>query len=126
MNSACLALDKTSRRRHDNDLEVQPQRPMLNVVEVELDALGQVRVTPPAVYLRPPGDTALYHVLFHVAREPVLELFDEVGPFGTRSDDGHLTFQYIDELGQLIQAGTTQEATEARSTRIALGCPVRP
>ena len=50
------ALEQTADEREPHDLEVERHRPVLDVVEVVLDALLERRVAAPAVDLRPAGD----------------------------------------------------------------------
>src|SRR6202023_3803110 len=64
------------------DLEVEGQGPVLDVVEVVLDALLDRGVAAPAVHLRPAGDAGLDAVAEHVARDLVLELAHEAGTLG--------------------------------------------
>src|SRR3954470_24747977 len=53
--------------RHQQDLEVEPQSPVLDVVVVPLDALGERGLAPKPVHLRPPRDPRLDAVAVLVA-----------------------------------------------------------
>src|SRR5882672_1083525 len=57
-----MFLAETSEERQDQDLHVEQQRPVLDVVQVVLDALLDRGVAAPAVYLRPARDAALHAV----------------------------------------------------------------
>src|SRR6478609_1046158 len=83
-----------SEHRQPHDFEVQSQRPVLDVIEIEFDAFFERRVAAPAVDLRPPGNARLHFVAQHVLGDAVLELLDEEGPLGTRSDDRHIAPQH--------------------------------
>src|SRR5580765_7944130 len=52
--------------RQPDDFEVETDRPVLDVVEVVLDALVERRVAAPAVHLRPAGHAGLHLVAQHV------------------------------------------------------------
>ena len=116
-----------------HDLEIERQRPVLDVVQVELDALFERRVAAPAVHLRPAGDAGLDLVPQHVLRDAVLELFDEERPLGPRADDGHVAAQHVPELRQLVEVEPAQPAADAsspadrrRAPRSARSRPRRP
>src|SRR5262249_36233186 len=72
--------------RHPEDPEVEGERPVLDVVEVVLDPLGEARVSAPGVHLGPARDAGPYAVTQHVLRELLLELADELGPLRPRAD----------------------------------------
>src|SRR4051794_11169775 len=82
--------------RHENDLGVEPERPVLDVEVVPLDPLAQRRVpeafraAPDPVHLRPAGDARLHAVPLVVAMDRPLECLDELGALGTRPDEAHL------------------------------------
>src|SRR3954470_23566113 len=59
--------------REPHDLEVEADRPVLDVVEVVFDALLERRIAAPPVDLRPPGDAGLHLVPEHVLRDAVPE-----------------------------------------------------
>src|SRR6476660_8940250 len=63
---------KSSQYGQPHDLQIERQRPVLNVVEIELDALFERRVAPPAVDLGPARDAGLHFVAKHVLRYAVL------------------------------------------------------
>src|SRR5690606_41009748 len=100
--------------RLQHDLDVPQQRPVPDVMQVVFDAflhfLQGIGFTPPAVDLRPAGDTWLDLVAQHVA----LDLFPVelvVGHrMGSRPHDRHAALQHIEELGQFIQRGPSQES----------------
>src|SRR5690349_12638593 len=85
-----------------HDLEVERQRPVLDVVEIELDALFERCVAAPAVDLGPAGDASLHLVAEHVGRNAVLELLDEERSLGARPDDGHVAAEHVPELRHLV------------------------
>src|SRR5258708_3484332 len=64
--------------REPHDLQVERDRPVLDVIQVVLDALLERGVAAPAVHLRPARDSGLHLVAQHVLRDAVFELLDEV------------------------------------------------
>ena len=85
--SVGVLLEKAFDERQPHDLQVEPDRPVLDVVQVVLDPLFDRRVAAPAVDLRPAGDSGLYLVAQHVLRDLVLELLDKQRPLGPRPHD---------------------------------------
>ena len=112
--------------REPHDLEVETERPVLDVVEVVLDALLDRRVAAPAVDLGPAGDPRLHLVPQHVLRVAVLELLDEVRALGPRPDQRHVAPQHVPELGQLVDVEAPEEAAERRAARVFLVGPDGP
>src|SRR6516164_5120340 len=84
------------------DFQIEPETPALDVVEIVLDPLCDRRVAPPAVDLRPARDTRLDLVTEHIAGHPAPELFDEARPLGPGADETHLAAQHVHELRQLV------------------------
>src|SRR5262245_63004246 len=66
VTSVCVPLEEDPRQRQRDDLNVQPERPALDVLEVVLDALLQRRVAAPSFDLRPAR-----HARLDLVREPV-------------------------------------------------------
>ena len=102
---ACL-WTKPLTQGQPHDLEVEPQRPVLDVVEVVLDALLDRGVAAPAVDLRPAGEAGLHLVAQHVLRDPLLELLDEERPLGrgpTSVMSPRSTFQNCGSSSRLVR-----------------------
>src|SRR5688572_22153483 len=51
--SICVPLSEAAEQRQDQDLDVEEERPVLDVVQVALQPLLDRGVAPPAVHLRP-------------------------------------------------------------------------
>src|SRR5918999_5584899 len=83
----CLPCKDAAEERHPHDLEVERHRPVLDVIEIEFDALFERGIAAPPVDLRPAGDARLDLMAQHVLREPVLELIDEERPLRARADN---------------------------------------
>src|SRR5262249_27756465 len=82
-----MLVEEAPEQREPHDLQVEADRPVLDVVEVVLDPLLDRRVAAPAVDLRPAGQPRLHLVAKHVRGDAMLELFDEVRTLGPRADD---------------------------------------
>src|SRR3974390_1595321 len=95
--------EKPSRERAGQDLEIEQQRPVLDVVEIELDPLLDAGLTPQAVDLGPAGDAGLDLVAQVVARDPAAELFEEDRALGAGPDERHVPAQDVEQLGKLVE-----------------------
>ena len=87
--------------------EIQPDAPVMHVPAIHLYALGVVDVAASAG-LPHAGDTGKDRVV-------LLDIFPIPRDFflndGAWSDEAHLTFEDIQELRQLIEAGLSEEGT---------------
>src|SRR5215210_5767815 len=99
----------------EQDLDVEPERPVLDVVVVPLDPVGEGRLAAEAVDLGPAGDPRLDAVPFRVAVDASLEALDVVHPLGTRADERHLADEDVPELRQLVEREAPEEASDARA-----------
>src|SRR3954467_3161494 len=81
--SICVLL-QPAEKREAHDLDVERDRPVLDVIQIVLDPLFQRRVAAPAVDLCPARDPGFHLVTKHVLRDAMLELLDEVWTFRTR------------------------------------------
>ena len=125
---AFLALS-TAMRRLGQDVEVEKDRPVLDVVEVVLDAaldlLLRVGLAAPAADLRPAGDPRLDPVAREIAVhglviEPVLGL--GVDRVRARSHQRQIALhRHVDELRQFVDRGLAQEGADPGDARVALG-----
>ena len=85
--------------------EIQPHAPIMHVPAVHLYALGIVDITSSAG-LPHAGDAGKDGVvLFDIFSIPRDFFLDD----GTGSDEAHLAFEDVQELGQLIEAGLSKE-----------------
>src|SRR3712207_1548857 len=80
------------------DLQVEPERPVLDVVVVPLDPVRQRGLAAQAVDLGPAGDPRAHAVAVVVAAHAPLEQLDELGALRPRADDAHLAPQDVEEL----------------------------
>src|SRR3546814_7673575 len=103
------------------DSEVERERPVLDVEKVVLDApldlFHGVGLSAPAVHLRPAGDARLHPVARRVGVDGFL--VEPPGGLGggrvrARPDQRHVASEHVDELRQLVEAGSSQEAPDPR------------
>lgn len=96
--------------------EIQPDAPVMHVPAVHLYALWVVDITSSAG-LPHAGDTGEDGVV-------LLDIFPIPRDFflndGAWSDEAHFTFEYVQELGQLIEAGLSKEGAALCDTGIVL------
>jgi len=100
-------------RRAQEDLQVDERRAVLDVPDVELDALVP-RQPRPAVHLGPAGETGLDLEPPALPRRVALDLVGERGP---RADHAHVAPDDVPELRQLVDREAPQEAARSRDAR---------
>ncbi len=93
--------------------ELQPQRPVVDVVVVESGTVGDRGLPAQPVGLGPAGDPALDAVAVGIAGHLGRKLFDELGPLGPGADQAHVAAQDVEQLGQLVQRAGPQHPAEA-------------
>lgn len=96
--------------------EIQPDAPVMHVPAVHLHALGIVDITSSAglPHAGDAGEDGV--VLLDISPIPWDFLLDD----GTGTDEAHLTFEDIQELRQLIEAGLSKEGAALCDTGIVL------
>jgi len=97
-----------------HDVDVEEDAAVFDVVEVVLEfdeavfdgfAIG-------VVDLCPAGESGFDDVAGFVIGHAVGDFLDEYGALGTGSDDGHLAFEDVYELGEFVDAGFAEELPE--------------
>ena len=96
------------------DAQVEPERPALDVVKVQLDPAVEVIVAPGGD-LPQAGDPRLDR---QPAPVPERVTGDFAGQWRPRADQTHLALQHVPQLRQLIQARPTQESAGPGEARI--------
>ena len=110
---------------HEQDQEIEPERPALDVVEVVLDAFPQRGPPAPAVDLGPAGHPAGHGVPQVVFGHGMAELLDEDRALGPRADQAHLAPQDVEELGQLVDVGVPEPVADAGAAAVVVRGPDR-
>src|SRR5687768_7438115 len=110
-----LAANYSGKREQDY-LNIEPDRPVLDVVQVDLDHFLE-RQAAAARHL-PQACNARFHIQPFAV--PDVVFFDLVSDGRTRADHTHVAFQHIQELRKLIKARPPQLPAEARDPRVVL------
>src|SRR5215218_3826746 len=108
------------RDRHQDDLQVEPERPVLDVVVVPLDPVVERGLPAQPLHLRPAGQTGLDAMAVAVAVDVLLEGADEVRALRARPDDRHVAAQDVEELRQLVERQAAHDLADARAAVVAL------
>ncbi len=94
---------------------------MLDVIHVHGDFAAhaaKVRVRR-KVELREPRDSRTDTQSIVVSGNRTGQGSDELGAFGSRSDQGHFTFQDVEQLWKLVQMEPAEQRADARDARVA-------
>src|SRR5918994_2905451 len=102
-------------RRSSQDPQVETQRAMVHVPDIELDSLLPAQRCA-AVHLRPAGDPGLH---FEPTALPGRVLLDLLLDRGTRPDDRHLSPHDVDQVRDLVEGEPAQQRTDAGHPRVA-------
>src|SRR4051812_26459789 len=113
-----VAIAEDRGERLEQDLQVEEQRPVLDVKQVEAGTLLDRGLPAQAIHLRPAGHARLLLVPVRVARNRAGELLDEVGTLRAGTNQTHLTQQHIHELRQLVDGQATHERAESGGAEI--------
>src|SRR4029453_15098193 len=105
-------LERLGNRAHE-DLEVEPEREVLDVVVVPLDPVGDRRLPAKAVDLSPTGDAGFRAVAVVVAAHVLAEVLDVLGTLGSRTYQAHLALEDIHELRKLVERPLAEEGAHA-------------
>ena len=95
--------------RKEEDLDIEPDAPVVYLPDVELELLFPTEAVA-AADLRPAGDAGLDFVPPGLLGGVAVEVFHEERP---RADEAHLPAQDVDELRQLVEAGPAEEPAQA-------------
>src|SRR5436190_4459288 len=95
------------------DAQVEPERAVLDVLEIEPHPLAEAQGTAPAD-LPQAGDAGL-HV--EPAQLPGLVLLDFLRNRGARADQAHVPLEHVEELRDLVEARDPQQPPDAGDAR---------
>lgn len=115
-NSVRVFTTEAMNERPKYDLEINPKRPMLNVIQIVIDALAHFLNifcgTTKTVDLRPTSYSGLYTMSLHIGVDLLAVVFVVLNCMRPGSDNRHIASQNIDELRKLVQAVSTQECAD--------------
>src|SRR5690242_5269247 len=78
--SVRIPIHEPAPQRHEQNSQIQPRRPVRDVVEIVLNTLAKRGIAAPAVDLGPTGDARFHRVTRVVAGDRLDELADEHRP----------------------------------------------
>src|SRR3989442_7621128 len=99
------------------DPEIEPERPGVDVLAVELDDLLEVADRLVPVELPEPGDAGLHGQSPPVVRPIALDLVDHRGP---RAHEAHFASEHDPELRQLVEMTGAKPFAERGDPRVVL------
>src|SRR5262245_30592264 len=102
------------RDRPEQDLEVEPHRPAVDVGEIELDPPVEVLLAP-SLHLPQPGDAGLHR---QPAAMPQVVALDLPRERWSGSDEAHLAADDVPQLRQLVEARRAQDPAGPGQPRI--------
>ena len=120
-----VAAEHGERHRLEDDLHIEPERPVVYVPEIQFYTLSYAGIAPVPMYLSPAGHAGLHLMLDHVERNRLAELIDKMRKLRSRSHDTHLAFQNIEKLRKFIEGCTPHEDAQFRSPVVPRFSPGR-
>src|ERR1700687_5200246 len=110
----------------EHDLKVQPKGLVFYVVEVILKLPDSVphRGSVAALHLCPTRDSRLHCKSSSVVQDLALELPDELGALGSRSDEAHFSQQDVEDLRELVHAGEPEYTTYTSNSEVVTVSPL--
>ncbi len=119
------AREKLSHHRPGDDLHIELQRPVLDVVEIVVDARDCGRAVGGAaaatVDLRQSGNARAHHVTLEIVGDQVLirdAARQHAWHVRPRPNQRHVALHHIDQLGEFIEARLPQQAADTGHARI--------
>ncbi len=109
--------------RLEQDHDIAPQGPVLDVLVVETGTFVDGGVAPQPVDLGQSRETGRRPVPSLVARHLGPELLDEEGALRTWADQRHVALQDVPQLGELVQPRQPEDSTDA-GHRLVGGAPL--
>ena len=109
----------------EDDSDVEPERPVLDIPDVLLYALLHFpqlfRLAAAAAHLSPSGDAGEAEMSYHVFVDDFSILLGVCQHVRSGSYDAHVAFEDIEELRELIDVGMPDEVAEREFSWVVLG-----
>src|SRR5205823_5310513 len=118
LNAASGSLAPSANRRHEQDVQVEENRPVADVVKIVPQPFFQTRVTAPAVNLRISRESSPDGVALIVIGVFLAKSARELRSLRPRADETHVTAEDIPKLRKLIEARTAKIKTNSGTARI--------
>ena len=108
----------------ENDLDVEPEGPVLQIPDVALDAFLHLPellgLTTTACHLGPSGDAGTTEMAHHILIDEGTVLLGVQQHMRTRSYNAHVALQHIEELWELVDIGLAHELPKRELARVVL------
>jgi len=108
-----------------DDLDVEQEGPVLKVEDIEPSAVFEVLLrgefAPVAGDLGESGDAWSVEVSKHVSVDDLREVLGLFEHERSRSDDGHIAQEHVDELRRLVEIGLAQEGSDLGDSSVTFG-----
>jgi N-acetylglucosaminyl-diphospho-decaprenol L-rhamnosyltransferase len=111
---------------HEQNPEIEQERPALDVVEVVLDSLAKRGPPTPSVDLGPARHSARDSMAEVVVGDIGAEPLDEDRPLGSWANQAHLALEDVEELGQLVDIRPAQPGADPGTAVVGGRGPDRP
>jgi len=115
-------LGQQRKRRLQQDLDVQPQRPGVDVAQVDVDALLHLfqglGLAPAAIDLGQAGDAGFDPMAGHVGADFPRVVVVVCNRMGAWADQCHVPLQHVEQLRQFIDGSTPDKPAHRRNARI--------
>ena len=115
-DSLRASADENDRDGAEEDLDIEPKRPVVDVLEVEAHPVGEFIDLIAAADLPQAGEAGLDAEA--AAMGEILEAPGLVHWQGPRADEAHGSLEDVEQLGQFVEAEPPQEAADRRDARI--------
>ncbi len=99
-------------------MQIKEQIPVLDVIKVMTDSLGQIGVATKTVHLSPTGDAGFHRMASIVMRDLVLKVPNQLRTFRARSDQAHFAFEHIPELRGFVDVPLPHKCANSKPARI--------
>lgn len=116
--SISVLVDESLQEGEDYNLHVKPKAPVANIIQIVVDAFFNGGVASKAVHLRPARYPSLHLMTHIIAGNGLYEPFFKLRSFRPRPYEAHRTSYHIEELGNLVQAGLSQELSNLGNTGV--------
>lgn len=120
-NSLRALLHKQDLRGREHDLEVFEEVGLGDIHQIHQELVVGRRIILP-IHLGIAGKTTFCLKAKVPFGEFFLVLGGDLGAFGAGAYDGHVAFQDVQELGELVDTGSTDEAADRGDSWIVLAC----
>ena len=95
-------VDHAAEGRHQQNFQIQPDRPVFNIPQIVFHALLDGRIAAQTIYLRPACDAGAHLLAQQIQRNLLLEMAHMEGNLRSWADEAHIAPEHIEKLWQFI------------------------